>query len=140
MSSTWVIDAENKIFTTIRYKVLEVLEETYPDLYFTRSQKNDELPNNLYPAVYIHFSEIERGKDLQGNSINAVLMSMTIDVTASESMGIESVREVIYECLDIAKGYFSFGTEMMPEEITQDTDTERMVCKLARIIGFNDIL
>ena len=139
MSTKWVADTRSAIFTIVRKNILDKYIEEYPDLYFTRKENNDELETNMYPACYFHFSYVERGNDLTNDGINAILMMITVDITASESQGVEVAEEIAFAILDELKA-MNFNVTMIPETITLDSNVERVIFKCERIIGFNDVL
>lgn len=137
MSSVWVMDAESTIFTILEKKIEDKFKTKYADLFVTREKDNDELEKNLFPTVYVFFSETERGQDLYNDSIHAVFCTMEIQVISSKTLGLECAKEIIYYALDIAKK-MRFNVGMMPEIVSETSTAKIMAMRLTRTIGYND--
>lgn len=139
MSSRWIADAEANVYNAIEYRTREKLESKYPELFFTREKDNDDLEDNVYPTCYIFFSSIPVGQDLEGATVNAVNMTMEIQVTSSKTQGIEVAKDVIYEVFDNALRLGFSKVRMSPEYVDMDTDVKRMIARVSRVIGYNEM-
>lgn len=139
MSSRWIADVESSIFTAIEYRVRNKLGDKYPELFFTRESDNDDLEENVFPTCYIWFSSVPLGADLSGQTVNAVRMTMEIQVSSSKSQGIEVAKDVIYEVFDNALQLAFCDIKMSPEYVDMNNDVKRMVARVSRVIGYNDV-
>ena len=70
----WVNDAQNKIFTIVKYRAKKQLVNAFPNIEFTTNIETGE-PTS-FPSVYIHFMpSAEMGGDVENTGINAFLRS-----------------------------------------------------------------
>lgn len=130
--SNWVIDLDNIIFTRINVKLNKALSAKYPDLYVTNSDLNTGVAK--FPTVYIHVMPgVEQGNDLDGNTINAILYSIQLEVTATNQT---HTKEVMAELINILKE-MRFQVIAMPEFKNQNT-LYRQVLRVRRVIGADD--
>ena len=130
----WISKISSKVFTRVKSKGNKALKSTYPDIYFTDSDKTQTNPK--FPSVYIHeLPGVEKGQDLEGNSINSVLSSFQIDVTDNVSQG--NVKVVMNEIVGIMKS-MRFSVIGTPE--FQNTDSAyRGTARFRRTIDWNDL-
>lgn len=78
-----LLNIESVTATRIEHRVKKAIGASYPNISFTT--EISEIPPS-FPNVYIHLtSESETGKDLQGNSINAMNFSVQIVVKSNVS-------------------------------------------------------
>ena len=137
MSSIWVSDVQTTIYSRAKAMLLASLKSKYPDLFVT---DDDEVTSDpKFPAVYIHFLQpAERGQDIEGKEINAIYLTVEVDVTATKAQGKAVAREVAYKVMDIFKGMYFTAT--MPSFQNDGSGTKRMIARYARVIGYNDTI
>lgn len=132
----WTSNIGSKVFTVIKAKATTKLQSKYPDINFTTS---DRVPSDpKFPTVYVkRMQGDERGQDLEGTSVNAILSSFQIEVTSNISD--TDAQEVADVVADIMK---SMRYQMMGEPIAENTssNTHRNVARYQRIVGFGDTL
>ena len=84
VDNTWAYEIETKVLGLInsyaipRLKKLDIFNTTR----FTNAVTNEEsrLSGTIFPTIYVHeLAGVEQGKDLDGQSINAVLETFQID-------------------------------------------------------------
>lgn len=139
MSATWVYKTNNRIFALIQYRAKKILETDYPNILFTREEEASG-NQNIFPCVYIKFmSGRETAESLKGTSINAYQCDIQLQVTANKTQGIVGAETVIWECVEAAK---KLGFTMTVSPVAQSTgnDTRQFVCRMRRLIGYNDII
>ena len=132
----WTSDIASKVVTVIKAKATRKLKTKYPDIKFTTSSKASTNPK--FPTVYVKkLQGAERGQDLEGTSVNAILSSFQIEVTSNISD--TDAQEVADVVADIMK---SMRYQMMGEPFADNSsvDTHRNVARYQRIVGYNDIL
>lgn len=91
----------------------------------------------VFPFVYINLlPSVERGQDIEGNTINAGLFTFQIEVTDNQTQA--RARDVMSEVKRIMK---SMRFTVQPTPDIQDTkDTHRAIMRCNRRIGSDDIL
>ena len=136
MSSIWIDERINKIFSHVRNKTKTALKEKYPDLNFT--QDDSENTSAKFPTVYMFFDFAERGSTLDGGVINAVYMTVRTQVSVTKTQGNNAAREVNAKVRDelINLGFIASGSPIP----TVSGDVKVINADYQRIIGFNDPL
>lgn len=112
----------------------ENLKAAFPDIYFTTSDKAQTNPK--FPTVYLKkLQSAEKGRTLDGTSVNGVLAGFQIDVIDNKSY--DNAEEVAYIIGDIMK---SMGFEMVGEPFPNSKGTEeyRITSRWQRIVGAGD--
>lgn len=131
----WAFDLGTTIFSIVKSKTLAELKSKYPDIFVTDKGKTNG--KAVFPTVYIQeLSGSERGADLEGKSINAVLETIQVDVTTNTSRA--DVNRVMYTVASIFK-QMSFTVQSMPD-FEYNGETYRKTARFQRIIGANDRL
>lgn len=135
----WVNDAQNKIFTIVKYRAKKQLVNAFPNIEFTTNIETGE-PTS-FPSVYVHFMpSAEMGGDVENTGINAFLCGVQVQVTVTEEMGEKSCQTVSWEVLSQFKA-LGFGVIMMPEFIrTGNADIRQMTFRVRRPIGANNTI
>ena len=131
----WTSDIGSIVFTRIKVKAREKLKSKYPNMNFTTSDKLVSEPN--FPNVYVkRLQGVEKGQTLDGESVNATLSTIQIEVTdnVSESRT-QEVADVVYAIMKSMR-YEAIG-EPFQDNIN---DTFRNVARYRRIVGYNDVL
>lgn len=132
----WTTSISSKVFTIIKAKATTKLNTKYPDINFTTSSSVSSEPK--FPTVYIkQMQGAERGQDLEGTEVNAVLSSFQIEVVTNTND--TDAREVASVVADIMK---SLRYQMIGEPYADNTssDTHRNVARYQRIVAFGDTL
>lgn len=137
IDNSWVGDIETSIFSKVKAILNSKLKKKYPDLFIT---DDDEVPSNpKFPSVYIEFLQSrETGQDLEGKSINAIRMTIDVQVTSTKEQGMMVAKEVAYVVMDIFKN-MNFDANLPFFDNTGD-GTKRMIARYSRVIGHNDIV
>ena len=131
----WAFDLGATIFSIMKSLTIAELKSTYPNIFVTdKSKTNDEA---VFPTVFFQeTSGVERGADLEGKSINAVLETIQIDVTTNTSKA--DANKVMSVVADIFKK-MRFTIQSMPN-FEYDGETYRKTARFQRVIGANDKL
>ena len=134
----WVNDAQNKIYTIVKYRASKNLTE-FPSLEFTTNVESGN-PTS-FPSVYIHFMpSMEQGRDLECTGINGFLCGVQVQVTVTKEQGEKACQTVSWEVLSQFKA-LSFEVSMMPEFIrTGNADIRQMTFRVRRAIGANNTI
>ncbi|MCD7724291.1 MAG: hypothetical protein LUI12_01840 [Clostridiales bacterium] len=129
----WTADIETTIFSVIKTKTYSTLVSKYPNINYTTEETTSTTAK--FPNVYVHMiSMSEAGQDLQGESVNAVLASVQIDVTANTKKS--DAKTVIYAIIDVLKT-LRFDIISLPI-YTKEDDVHRAVVRARRMIGSGD--
>lgn len=132
----WTKYIKSIVFTRIKTEGTAKLKKQFPDIYFTTSGKVSTNPK--FPTVYLKkLQGAERGRDLEGTTVNGVLAGFQVDVIDNKSdNNAENVSDVIG---DIMK---NMGFEMVgdPFSNSQGTDEYRCTSRWQRVIGNNDVI
>ena len=132
----WVNDIQTAVFSRIQSRTTAQFRKRFPNIFFTKSARVSKDPS--FPTIYVQKMQgAERGQDLEGTSINAVLSSFQIEVTDNGEN--DSVaNEIAWFICGVMK---SMRYQMMGEPITDETDsTFRVIARYQRIVGFGDEL
>lgn len=80
----WTSDIESAVFTRLKADGNKAFKKDYSDIFYTTENETDD--DAVFPTVYLQeLSGAERGRDLEGIEINAILSSFQIDVSDNES-------------------------------------------------------
>lgn len=135
VDNSWVLDTQISIYSKAKAILTSKLKSKYSDLFIT---DNNEVPSTpKFPSIYIEFLEpAERGKDLEGKSINAIYLTIQVKVTTTKEQGMEVAREVSYTVLNVFKNMNFEAT--MPFFDNSGDGTKTMIARYSRVIGYND--
>ena len=129
----WVFDIENKIYTIIKTRLEKSLTSDYPNLLITQQQKMKD--NTSIPTVFIKMLDSpEMGADLEGSTINAMLVYFETHITVTKDLGLTGLRKISAAVLDnFKKLRFQMATR---GEITRESsDTYTTIARYERLIG-----
>lgn len=137
MSSVWIADLYSTIFTIVSTRSKRNLIADYPKIFFTTEDRSDNSP--IFPTVYFEFLEsAELGTDMEGDSVNAILCTVQVDVTVSKTQGQKVARKVIYDVVDRFKE-LRFSLDNTPMFIdTGSSDTKRISARFSRVVCEGD--
>lgn len=132
----WTKYIKSIVFTRIKTEGTEKLKSTFPDIYFTTSDKVSTNPK--FPTVHLKkLQGQEKGRTLDGTTVNGTLASFQIDVIDNKSdSNAENVADVIAEVMK------SMRFEMVgePFQNSQSTGEYRCTSRWQRTITDEDIL
>ena len=141
VDNTWAYEIETKVLGLInsyaipRLKKLDIFKTTR----FTNAVTNEEsrLSGTIFPTIYVHeLVGVEQGKDLDGQSINAVLETFQIDcITNTKQSDAKQIMRVVADVMKELR----FEIVSMPEFKSQDK-VYRSTARFRRVIGRNDNL
>lgn len=131
----WTSDIANSVFTRVKTEGTKQLQTKYPSIYFTTKSKVATTPK--FPTVYIkRLQGAERGQDLNGTSVNAILSTFQVEVTTNTND--TDAQEVADVVCGIMK---SMRYQMLGEPFSDNVgDTYRNVARYQRIVGYSDTL
>ena len=132
----WTSDITSIVFTRIKAIGNKKLKTKYPNINFTTSNESSKEPD--FPTVYIkRLQGAERGQDLEGTSVNAILCSFQVEVTTNTND--TEAQEVADVVCSIMK---SMRFQILGEPFADNTQkgVSRNVARYQRIIGYGDIL
>ena len=135
--SDWTDRISSVVFTRIKNEFSSTIKKNYKmkDENFSTVGSSDTPA--VFPFVYINLlPSVERGQDIEGNTINAGLFTFQIEVTDNQTQA--RAKDVMSEVKRIMK---SMRFTVQPTPDIQDTkDTHRAIMRCNRIIGSCDIL
>lgn len=132
----WVFNIESKIYTIVKTRLNNALLSTYPALNITQQQKLNEKPG--LPTVFIKMLDSpEIGADLEGSTVNAMLVTFETHVTIAKegtNMGLGGLRKIAAAVLENFK---KLRFQMVERgEINRETsDTYTIIARYRRVIG-----
>ena len=133
----WTDRISSVVFSRIKNEFSSSLKEKYKmkDENFSTVGSSDTPA--VFPFVYINLlPSVERGQDIEGNTINAGLFTFQIEVTDNQTQA--RAKDVMSEIKRIMKS-MRFTVQCTPT--LEDTkDTHRAIMRCNRIIGSCDIL
>ena len=133
----WTDRISSVVFTRIKNEFSSSLKANYKmkDENFSTVGSSDTPA--VFPFVYINLlPSVERGQDIEGNTINAGLFTFQIEVTDNQSQ--TRAKDVMSEIKRIMKS-MRFTVQCTPT--LEDTkDTHRAIMRCNRLIGSGDIL
>lgn len=134
MSSIWIEDRIDRIFSRVMHKSIDALESEYPDINFT--QDNSENIDAKFPTVYMFFDTAERMSTLDGGVINAVTMTVRTKVSVTKTQGNDAAREVNAIVRDelVKLGFMASGSPIP----TISGDVKVINANYQRLVGYND--
>lgn len=131
----WFSRITTTVFTRIKSIVNKKLKSTYPDINFTTSDKSSTDPK--FPTVYVkRMPGMEKGQDLDGSTVNAMLVTFQLEVT--DNISDTRALEVADECCAVMK---SMRFQLVGEPVPDNSNGKfRNIARYQRIVGYNDTL
>lgn len=146
MSAIWVMNIPKQVFARVttdfpenlkkKYKMTKVtagLETRW--LNFSDSTVSDTKPVFPYITV-VNMPGQERGRDLEGNTINAAYFSFQVDVYDNDKE--TNAKECMAAIIDIFKAMM-FEVNVMPSFDSKPQEY-RMTARFSRVISKNDVV
>ena len=136
MSSIWIEDRIDKIYSHVKNKTVKALKSKYPDINFT--QDDSENDKAQFPTVYMFFDTTERMSTLDGGVINAVYMTVRTTVSVTKTDGNDADREVNATVRDelVNLGFIASGSPIP----TVSGGIKAINANYQRIVGYNDLI
>ena len=134
MSQTdWVFDIESKIYTILKTRLEKSLKTDYPNLLITQQQKiNDD---TSIPTIFIKMLDSpEMGADLEGSTINAMLVYFETHITVTKDLGLKGLRKISAAVLENFK-LLRFQMATRGEITRESSDTYTTIVRYERLIG-----
>ena len=129
----WVFDIEKKIYTIIKTRLEKSLKPDYPNLLITQQQKiNDD---TSIPTIFIKMLDSpEMGADLEGSTVNAMLVYFETHITVTKDMGLTDLRKISAAVLENFKK-LRFQMTTRGEIARESSDTYTTISRYERVIG-----
>ena len=129
----WAYDLESTVVALIRAKSLPQLKKKYPKIRITDEESTST--EAVFPTAYIHMiGGNEKGKTLDGRSINSVSATFRLEVTANKKADCKKVTDTLSEI------FKQMRFDITLPKKTIDNKVYRSVCTFSRIISANDRL
>lgn len=134
MSSMWIEDRVDRIYSRVKNKTISEFESEYPDINFT--QDDSENISAVFPTVYMFFDAAERMSTLDGGAMNGVYMTVRTKVSVTKTQNNDVAREVNAKVRDelVALGFQASGSSIP----TVSGDVKVINANYQRIIGYDD--
>lgn len=132
----WTKYIKSIVFTRIKTDGTTKLKEQFPNIYFTTSDKAQTNPK--FPTVYLKkLQSAEKGRTLDGTTVNGALASFQIDVIDNKSdTNAENVADVVADIMKTMR--FEMVGDPFPN--SQSTGEYRCTSRWQRTIADKDIL
>ena len=129
----WAYDLESTVVALVRAKSLPQLKKKYPKIRITNEESTST--EAVFPTAYIHMiGGNEKGKTLDGQSINSVNATFQLDVTANKKADCKKVTDILSEI------FKQMRFDITLPRKTIDNKIYRSVCTFSRVISANDKL
>ena len=129
----WAYDLESTVVALVRAKSLPQLKKKYPKIRITDEESTST--EAVFPTAYIHMiGGNEKGKTLDGRSINSVNATFRLEVTANKKTDCKKVTDTLSEI------FKQMRFEITLPRKTIDNKVYRSVCTFSRVISANDKL
>lgn len=129
----WAYDLESTVVALVRAKSLPQLKKKYPKIRITDEESTST--EAVFPTAYIHMiGGNEKGKTLDGQSINSVNATFRLEVTANKKADCKKVTDTLSEI------FKQMRFDITLPRKTIDNKIYRSVCTFSRIISANDNL
>ena len=129
----WAYDLESTVVALVRAKSLPQLKKKYPKIRITDEESTST--EAVFPTAYIHMiGGNEKGKTLDGQSINSVNATFRLEVTANKKADCKKVTDTLSEI------FKQMRFDITLPRKTIDNKIYRSVCTFSRVISANDKL
>lgn len=130
----WFSELESILFTRIKYELCLKTDAPYPNLNCTTESVSDT--PTQFPTLYFHELEpVERGADLVGKTVNAVLETIEMQVFSNQSE--KECKDIITAAIGVMKS-MSFGITMFPNPQTGNNRISYAIARCRRLIAHGD--
>ena len=129
----WAYYLESTVVALVRAKSLPQLKKKYPKIRITDEESTST--EAVFPTAYIHMiGGNEKGKTIDGRSINSVNATFRLEVTANKKADCKKVTDTLSEI------FKQMRFDITLPRKTIDNKVYRSVCTFSRIISANDNL
>lgn len=95
----WISDIETKVLAKLKENG-EILKKNFPNIVFTTENESDTPAK--FPTVYLEeLSGTERGRDLEGSTVNAYMATFQINISHNDKR--YHVKSIMNNCMDTMK-------------------------------------
>lgn len=131
----WFSRITNIVLTRVKAIVGKKLNTKYPDIDFTTSASSSTTPK--FPTVYIkRMQGAERGQDLDGSTVNAMLVTFQVEIT--DNISETRAQEVADNVCAVMK---SMRFQILGEPVTDSqVNIHRNIARYQRVVGYGDTL
>lgn len=137
IDNTWAMNLPDNIYTIAKTRAQAVLNTYYPDTLWTMDGLENSEPT--FPAVMFTFTLSERGADLSGEDINAVMVDVQVDITVLKEQTINAATYVSGVIVNEMKR-LKFYIDEMPFQNESTNDLIRYTFRCQRIVGQADTI
>ena len=132
MNNAWYQDVESSVYSRAKAILTSKLKTKYSDLYITDDDNN--IKNPKFPTIYFNYLQpSERGMDLEGITINAILLTVQIEIYTKDKISANEVSKYLVETMK------SMGFRAsMPSFNNISEDYKRTVSRYSRVVGYGD--
>ena len=135
---SWVADRQTTIYSRAKAILTSKLKTKYSTLYVT--EDNITPTDTQFPTVYITFLEsTERGRTLEGTTINAVNMTVEVHVKTTKAQGMLVNNEVAWEVVEAFKT-MGFIARMPNIPISNLDGVYESVSRFTRLVAQGDVI
>lgn len=131
----WTGDIESAVFTRVKTAGNKAFKTKYRNIFYTTENETDN--EAVFPTVYLQeLTGSERGRDLEGIEVHAMLSSFQIDVSDNDTK--QRCKEVMENALSTMK---SLKYEIIGMPIYRKSNGVWLgTARCRRVISKNDIL
>lgn len=135
---SWVTDRQTTIYSRVDAILLSKLGDKYENLNVTMD--NSPVQNAMFPTVYITFlGEMERGQTLDGETINAVNMTVEVHVKTTKDQGVLANREIAWDVVEAFKS-MRFTATMPNIPVSNFDGIYESVSRFSRLVAQGDVI
>lgn len=141
MSTSWVRDAQTKIYTVATTRAKKKLTSKYSKIAFTEDYASDS-SIAIFPTVLIKFLPSASIGNSFEVGINGFVCGVQIDVVVSKTEA-QNNTDAFKIMSTVADEFqtLGFNTNSITDFVkTSNTDIIRLTSRMSRNIGFNDVL
>ena len=141
IDNLWVFDNETRIISNLNSFAIPVLKQNFTNMKFqdgiTITNLKSRLTGTIFPTIYVHeMSGTEKGKTIDGQTINAVADTYQVDVIVNTQQS--DAKKILAIVASVFKR-MRFEVISMPE-FDSEEKIYRSTARFSRLIAANDRL
>ena len=141
IDNLWVFDNETRIISNLNSFAIPVLKQNFTNMKFqegiTITNLKSRLTGTIFPTIYVHeMSGTEKGKTIDGQTINAVAATYQVDVIVNTQQS--DAKKILAIVASVFKR-MRFEVISMPE-FDSEEKIYRSTARFSRLIAANDRL
>lgn len=141
IDNLWVFDNETRIISNLNSFAIPVLKQNFTNMEFqqgtTITNLKSRLTGTIFPTIYVHeMSGTEKGKTIDGQTINAVSATYQVDVIVNTQQS--DAKKILAIVASVFKR-MRFEVISMPE-FDSEEKIYRSTARFRRLIAANDRL